>query len=260
MRLVGGERGLVVGEVHRQVPHRPELEALIRRVRRGHGDEQRLIVGELVVPRRRPLRRQPAGSQPRLGHRVDRQLQVEPLGEREERLHLRHERLARGRQPLRGQLGRSRRRRLADPVDALDAQRPRRRRPVAEHLAGEQHRRVLAEDEVVRPDIGARRAEAQFERAVGVDLDVAVVEGVQAVGDLGRGVVAVEDLERQIGGRAAPSGHDVLGVVADGRAEVERVRVVEPDLRVRRRRADEVREVLLVGPGRRDGRRMSPAR
>src|SRR5581483_11483971 len=87
-RLVRGEAGLVVHVVERDVPPAAELDALIgrhRTARGGHGDDHRLVVGELVVPGRGELGGQAARGKPRLGQRVDRFLQVEPLGEREKR-------------------------------------------------------------------------------------------------------------------------------------------------------------------------------
>ena len=73
----------------------PSWKPWYGRVRLRHGDDQRLVVGQVVVADRGVLRGQAARRQPRLGHRVDRQLQVEPLGELQEGLQLLHERLGR---------------------------------------------------------------------------------------------------------------------------------------------------------------------
>ena len=83
----------------------------------------------------------------------------------------------------------------------------------------------------------------------GADLDVAVVERGQAVRHLGRRVVAVEHLEAQVGGAAAPAGDHVFGAVAQVGVEVERVRIVQPIFVYGPGGADEEGEIPLVGPG-----------
>src|SRR5690606_12833500 len=61
--LVGGEAGLVVDVVERDVPHAAELEALVGRdvpVGGRRGDHHDLVVVQVVVPDGRELRGQPA--------------------------------------------------------------------------------------------------------------------------------------------------------------------------------------------------------
>ena len=101
-----GERGLVGLVVGRGVPVRADLDALVGAVGAlGHGDDQRLVVGQLVVADRGALRGQPAGRRLRRGRRVDRLLVLEELREGEPGLDRADQRSARRprsflRQPL----------------------------------------------------------------------------------------------------------------------------------------------------------------
>ena len=211
------------------------------------------------MARRGELGSEPAGRAARRGQRVGRLAQVEPLGEGEERPQPRQQELAGHGVALgrgRGVGGRRRRAAgLAVPVDADGA--AALGGPVAVHLAHDEHRRARAEGEV--PGAGRAGAEPELEGAVSGYLDRPVVERAQAVGHLDGGVVALQHLEAQVGGRAAGAGHHVLRVVAQVRVEVQGVRVVQPHLRVRAGGLDEVREVALVGPGQ-PQRRLDAAR
>ena len=243
----------MVDVVERDVPQAAELDSLVRRgllVGGRHRHDHRLVVAEIVVPGRGELGGQPARRRPGRGHRVHRQVQVEPPGEREERPQPGQQDLARDPVPL-GRRGRVRRRRGRPAAIGLaDADRAAPlAAPVAVHLADQQHGRARAEGHVAGPRVGAGRAEAQLERPVGTDLDVPVVERGQAVRHLDRRVVAVQHLEAQVGGRAATPGDHVLGVVAEVTVEVQGVGVVQAELGVRTGRLDEVGEVALVGPG-----------
>lgn len=245
--LIGGEAGLVVDVVQRQIPHAAELKALVGRVRLGDGDDHRLVVGEVVVPDRGELGGQPARGPARFGEGVDRQVQIEPLREREEGVQPRDQHLARDAVALGQQILGQSRRGVADAVDPLDAQGAGfLTRPVAVHFADHQHGGVGAELDVA----GARGAgaEADLVGAVGGDVEGAVVEGGEAVGHVDRRVVAVEDLEAQVAGAAAFAGDDVFGVGAQVGVEVQRVRIVQTHLRVRAGGLHEEREVALVGP------------
>ena len=249
----------MVDVVQRHVPPATELDALVRRhvpARGGHGHDHRLVVLEVVVPGRGELGGQPARRRPGRRHRVDRLVQVEPLGEGQERPQPAEQDLARHRVPLGHRVGvGGGGRRAARPVGPPDGNRaPAFGRPVAVHLADQQHRRAGPEPEAVAPTLpttaGRRRGpEAQLERVVGGDVDGPVVERAQAVRHLDRGVVALEHLEAQVRGRPAPAGDHVLGVVAQVGVEVQGVRVVQAHLGVRPGRRHEVREVPLVGPG-----------
>src|SRR5215467_2461818 len=95
--LVGGEAGLVIDVVERDVPPAAKLDALVGSDGLGRGwdgHDHRLVVVEVVVADRGELGAQPAGGGPRRGQRIDGQVEVEPLGEGEERLQPRDEDLA----------------------------------------------------------------------------------------------------------------------------------------------------------------------
>ena len=215
----------------------------------GHGHDHHLVVGEIEVTRRRELGGEPARRGARRGQRVDRLVQVEPLGEGEERPEPGQQELAGHVVALRRGRGvRRRRRRAAGLVGAVDADGAAAfGGPVAVHLAHDEHGRSGPEREVAGP--GLAGAEAELERAVVGHLDRPVVERGQAVRHLDGGVVTLEHLEAQVGGRAAGAGDHVLRVIAQVGVEVQGVRVVQPHLRVRAGGLDEVREVALVGPG-----------
>src|SRR5579859_4845226 len=159
--LVGGQAGLVVDVVERHVPPAAQLDALVRRhsrgvpARGGHGHDHRLVVVQVVVPGRGVLSGQPARRRPRRRHRVDRLVQVEPLGEGQERPQPGQQELARHRVPLghRVRIGGDGRR-AARPVGPADGDRAAAfGRPVAVYLADQQHRRARPEPEVVPPTL-----------------------------------------------------------------------------------------------------------
>ena len=201
---------------------------------------------------------QAARRRPRRRHRVDRLLQVEPLGEGQERAQPGQQDLAGHAVALGHRVRAGGRRGETGPVHAADADRAAAfGGPVAVDLADQQHRGPGAEPEGVPP--AGRRAEPQRERAVRVDLDGPVVERAQAVRHLDRGVVPLQHLEAEVGGAAAAPGDHVLGVVPQVGVEIEGVRVVQAQLGVRPGRHHEVREVPLVGPGQPE-RRLDAAR
>ena len=243
----------MVDVVQRHVPHAAELDALVGRgllAGRRHRHDHRLVLAEIEVPRRRELGRQAARRRARLGHRVHRQLQVEPLGEGEERPEPGQQDLARHAVTLGQRAGVRRGRRGPAAVGPADADRAAPLgAPVAVHLADQEHRRPGAEGDVAAPGVRPGRAEPQLERPVAGDLDLPVVERGQAVRHLDRGVVAGQHLEAQVGGGAAAPGDHVLRIVAQVGVEVQGVRVVQAQLGVRAGRLDEVREVPLVRPG-----------
>src|SRR5215467_12763305 len=144
--LVGGEAGLVVDVVERDVPPAAELDPLVGSDRLGRGGDSHdhgLGVVEVVVPDRGELGAQPAGGGPRLGQRVGGQVEIEPPGKGEERLQPRDEDLARHAVPL-GERARVRsgRRRAGgvSPADRDDS--ALLAGPVAVDLADDQHRRA----------------------------------------------------------------------------------------------------------------------
>ena len=256
----------MVDVVQRDVPHAAELDALVGRdVRagRGHGHDHRLVLVQVEVAGRGELGGQAARRRPGRGHRVDRLVQVEPLGKGEERPQPGQQDLAGHAVALGQRRGVRGRRREPSPVLPADADRaPALGAPVAVHLADQQHRGPGAEREVVRAETrvpgppGPKRSSNEPSRG---DVDGPVVERAQAVRHLDGGVVPLQHLEAQVGGAAATPGDHVLGVVAQVGVEVQGVRVVQAHLGVRAGRLHEVREVPLVGPGQ-PQRRLDAAR
>jgi hypothetical protein len=102
-------------------------------------------------------------------------------------------------------------------VGAGDADPAALRRPVVVYLANQQLGHGL-------------RGHAPFKVAVGVDVELAVVERGLALRHVVVGVVAAEHLKAEIGGGAALPGDDVLVARLHAGAEVHRVGVVEPHL------------------------------
>ena len=139
-RLRLGERGLVGLVVGRGVPVRPDLDRLVGTVGAlRHRHHQRLVVGQLVVPDRRPLRLQAAGRGPRRGQRVHRLLVLEEVREREPGLDRADQQLARDLVLLRQSVPTGRRGRDAEGVGALDPEPAGLLgRPVVEDLADDQ--------------------------------------------------------------------------------------------------------------------------
>ena len=206
--------GLVVGG---GVPVRTDLDRLVGAVVAArHLDHERLVVGQLVVADRGELRLQPAGRARRDGERVDRLLVLEELGEGEPCLDRSGQRPGGDLVLLAEQVLGQGAAWPAEGVGAFDGD--------GAALFGVPVVEDLAHDQRLRAGLGQI---GELEVAVGVGLQLAVVEGHQAGRGGVRGVGATHHLEGEIGAGPPPPPDHVLDALAQVGAQVDGVGVVE---------------------------------